>query len=123
MPADTTSHNVNDSFFEGEYKKLWRLFIPEELTKRELDFIFQYFNLSPGDSALDIMCGYGRHAIGLARKGVHVTAVDNLKDYIDEIKGIAESEDLPVHAVQSAALDFSTTEQFNLAICMGNSIN
>ena len=86
MPASLENQNVNNSFFDGQYKEIWRAFIPEELTRRELDFIVQYFNLNPEHKVLDIMCGYGRHAIGLARRGINVAAVDNLREYIEEIQ-------------------------------------
>jgi len=123
MGENATNQNVNNTFFEGQYKELWRSFIPDELTKRELDFILQYFNLEPGYKVLDIMCGYGRHAIGLARKGIHVTAVDNLKDYIEDIKKIVVLENLPLNYINSDILRYDSTEKFDLAICMGNSLN
>jgi cyclopropane fatty-acyl-phospholipid synthase-like methyltransferase len=121
MPSDTS--NVNSSFFEGQYKDLWRLFIPEELTRRELDFIVQYFNLQTGTRVLDIMCGYGRHSIGLARKGMNVTAVDNLLDYVEEIQKIGLAEKLSLEPIQSDILGFRSSGKFDLAICMGNSLN
>jgi len=119
----THNQNVNNSFFEGQYKDLWRLYIPEELTRRELDFILQYFNLQPGNKILDIMCGYGRHSLGLARKGMKVTSVDNLKNYVEEIQKIASDENLSLNAIQSDVLNYKSSEQFDLAICMGNSLN
>jgi len=123
MPAPLENQNVNDNFFDGQYKDIWRAYIPEELTRRELDFIVQYFNLNSEHKVLDIMCGYGRHAIGLARKGVSVTAVDNLKEYIQEIKQVAVSEDLSLQAIRSDVLRFASSEKFDLVICMGNSLN
>ena len=115
--------NINDSFFDGYYKEIWKSIIPDELTVKEVDFMIPYFNLKEGSRVLDLMCGYGRHAIGLARKGIKVTAVDNLADYIDEIKEQAKKENLPLEPVQISALDFKTDERFDLAICMGNSLN
>ncbi|MCW3117208.1 MAG: hypothetical protein JWM28_1290 [Chitinophagaceae bacterium] len=115
--------NINSLFFDGHYKELWRSFVPEELTKRELDFMVQYFNLQPGNKVLDLMCGYGRHAIGLARKGMQVTAVDNLPDYITEIEKIVAAENLPLQHIQFDILDYRAVEKFDLALCMGNSIN
>ena len=88
--------NINDSYFDGYYKDIWRTIIPDELTVKEVDFMLPYFNLQPGSKVLDLMCGYGRHAIALAKKGINVTAVDNLDDYIDEIKEVAEKENLPI---------------------------
>jgi hypothetical protein len=77
--------NINDTFFDGHYKEIWKTLIPDELTVKEVDFMVPHFGLQPGSKVLDLMCGYGRHAIALAKKGIVVTAVDNLGDYIDEI--------------------------------------
>jgi SAM-dependent methyltransferase len=116
-------HKVNDSFFNGLYKEVWRSFIPEELTNREMNFLLTYFDLKENSSVLDIMCGYGRHLIALGRKGIRATGVDNLPDYIEEIKRTVEKEKLPVTALQQSVLDYTPTRSFNLAICMGNSLN
>lgn len=115
--------NVNDTYFEGCYKELWKTIIPNELTVKEMDFMVPYFGLGPGSKVLDLMCGYGRHALALGRRQISVTAVDNLPDYIREIKTAAAAENLPVEAVQSGVLDFAGTGEFDLAICMGNSLN
>jgi cyclopropane fatty-acyl-phospholipid synthase-like methyltransferase len=87
--------NINDTFFDGYYKDIWRTVIPDELTVKEVDFMVAYFNLEPGSHVLDLMCGFGRHAIALAQKGIHVTAVDNLGDYTEEIREVAGKEQLP----------------------------
>jgi cyclopropane fatty-acyl-phospholipid synthase-like methyltransferase len=123
MGQNATNQNVNNTFFQGQYKELWRLYIPEELTRRELDFIVQYFCLKSGDNVLDIMCGYGRHSIGLGRKGMQVVSVDNLKEYIEEIQMISSDENLAVTAIQSDVLNYKASQKFDLAICMGNSLN
>ena len=115
--------NINDEFFDGAYKDIWKSFIPEQLTQREVEFMLPYFHLKEGDAVLDLMCGYGRHAIALAKKGMQVTAVDNLADYIDEIKKTVDDENLSVDAVKSGVLDFTTDKEFDLVLCMGNSIN
>lgn len=115
--------NINDSFFDGYYKDIWRSIIPELLTTREVDFIIQYFELKPNNKVLDIMCGYGRHALGLARKGMNVTAIDNLADYVNEIMATAQKENLPVNAVQSDVTSYKAGSDFDLALCMGNSLN
>ena len=115
--------NINDSFFDGYYKEIWRSSIPDELTAKELDFIIPYFNLHAGSKVLDLMCGYGRHAIALARKGISVTAVDNLDDYINEINRVAKKENLLLNPVKSAIMDYKTDDKFDLVLCMGNSLN
>ena len=123
MVQKLKSKNINDSYFDGYYKEIWRAVIPDELTVKEVDFMEQYFNLKQGSKILDIMCGYGRHAFALAKKGIFVTAVDNLPDYVNEIKKIAEQEQLPVTALETDVLHYETKDFFDLAICMGNSLN
>lgn len=115
--------NINDTYFDSHYKEIWRSIIPEVLTAKEIDFMIPYFNLQTGSNVLDLMCGYGRHALALGRKGVHVTAIDNLPAYIEEISQSATAEDLPVKAVLLPVLNYVPAEKFDLAICMGNSLN
>jgi SAM-dependent methyltransferase len=115
--------NINDSYFDGFYKDIWRAIIPAELTSKETDFMLQHFKLTPGSNVLDLMCGYGRHAIALAKQGIKVTAIDNLDEYINEVKNVAREGHLPVKAITADVLRYQPEEQFDLAICMGNSLN
>ncbi len=115
--------NINDTYFEGQYKDIWRTIIPDELTVKEVDFMLSYFNLQPGAKVLDLMCGYGRHAIALARKGMAVTAVDILGDYTDEIFEIAEKEELPLKVIKADVISYQHDEPVDLVLCMGNSLN
>ena len=110
-------------FFEGIYKKIWKDLIPPILTEREVSFINSYFNLSKGSSILDLMCGFGRHAIALAEHGFHVTAIDNLQDYTDELNLVAANKNLLINVVNSDIITFKCDEKFDLIICMGNSLN
>lgn len=115
--------NINDTYFDGFYKDIWRTIIPAELTVKEVDFMLPYFKLNQGSKVLDLMCGYGRHALALAQKGIAVTAVDNLAAYINEVEQKATKEALPVKAIRADVVNFKTAEEFDLAICMGNSLN
>lgn len=115
------STNINDSFFTGHYKELWRKLIPQGLSEAECTFIEDVASLQKNDSVLDLMCGYGRHSLELARRGYTVTAIDNLTDYVDEINNTAISEKLPVKAVVAGALQAPIEHTYKAAICMGNS--
>ena len=115
--------NVNDSYFDGHYREIWRALIPSILTSREVEFIISHFNLGPQTEVLDIMCGYGRHCLALGRRGIPVTAVDNLKYYTDEISMTAKAENLPIKIVNDGILHFKPKVKFQFAMCMGNSLN
>ncbi|RYY39224.1 MAG: class I SAM-dependent methyltransferase [Chitinophagaceae bacterium] len=114
--------NINDRFFDGQYREVWRRTIPPGLTEAECDFIGELAGLKPGAPVLDLLCGYGRHALELARRGLNVTAVDNSSVYIQEIRDRASSENLPVEAVCASALEYRPAPAaFDAVLCMGNS--
>ena len=51
----------------------------EERTDDEveaLDTLFSEMDVQKNARVLDLYCGYGRHAVRLAKKGYHVTGVD-----------------------------------------------
>jgi SAM-dependent methyltransferase len=122
MPS-TRAENINDRFFDGYYKDIWRALIPDALTKAEVDYLVHEARLKAGSRVLDLMCGYGRHALSLARQGINVTAVDNLADYINEIKEIARKENLPVTTSQEDVMQFYSDDEFDLIISMGNNMS
>ena len=118
-----TSANINDNFFNGLYKEVWRGLIPPGLTEAEANFIESIAKLSSGDAILDVMCGYGRHSIALAQKGYRVTSVDNEADYIEEIKHKAAADHLNIQAYTQNIVSANFTAQHQAAICMGNSFS
>jgi len=115
--------NINDTYFDGYYKEIWRTIIPQVLTDKEVDFMVPYFNLTGESRVLDLMCGYGRHAIALARRGIKVTAVDNLEEYVEEIIKARDEEQLPIQTITQHVGDFKDENEYDLVICMGNSLN
>lgn len=115
--------NINSTFFAGSYKEVWRKIIPAGLTEAEVTFIEDVANITKGSHVLDVMCGYGRHALELARRGCNVTAIDNLEEYVREIAETATEHNLPVQAVLSDALKAELTATYDAAICMGNSFS
>lgn len=115
------STNINNAFFEGSYKEAWKGIIAPGLTEAEVDFIQEMGSLKKSGKVLDIMCGYGRHALELGRRGVQVTAIDNLQAYVDEIKTKASEENLPVKALPADILQAQLNDVYDAAICMGNS--
>jgi SAM-dependent methyltransferase len=114
--------NINNSYFDGYYKDFWREIVPESLTIKEAQFLAGFFNLNHESRVLDIMCGYGRHSIALARRGIPCDAIDNLDEYVNDITAVVEKEKLPLRAVKADILGYEAEGIFDLAICMGNSL-
>ena len=122
MTQNSKSENINNNFFDGYYKDIWRHIFPEKTTLAEVDFIFDASKLNTESHLLDIMCGYGRHSIELAKRGVHVSAIDNLPDYINEIKEKATVQNLDIDCVCADVLEVQIDKKFDAVICMGNSL-
>lgn len=122
MAQQIKTEKINNSFFDGHYKDIWRQIFPEKITLAETDWIVKEGNLKPGDQVLDMMCGYGRHSLELGRRNIAVTAVDNLCDYINEIKEKAKTDNLPVIGICEDVLEIEFDQQYDAAICMGNSL-
>ena len=116
------TENINNNFFNGFYKDIWRQMFPEKTTLAETDFIIEEGKLIPGNRVLDIMCGHGRHSLELARRGIKVTAVDNLLDYTNEINKKAAVEKLEIECICNDVLDLQINKQYDAVICMGNSL-
>jgi 2-polyprenyl-3-methyl-5-hydroxy-6-metoxy-1,4-benzoquinol methylase len=112
--------NANNLLFQSFYKNVWRKLIPPGLTEAEADFIEDVADLRTQSHVLDIMCGYGRHAIALAKKGIRVTAIDNLPDYINEINNVAQQERLPLESKLEDVATTSFDGPYDAVICMGN---
>lgn len=121
MNAVTNSSNINDHFFSGQYKEVWRRTIPPGLTEAEVDFIENAANLQKGQHVLDAMCGYGRHALVLGQRGYTVTAIDNATDYIKELNEKTSKLKLPVKGQDESIMTIDFENIFDAIICMGNS--
>ena len=83
-----------DGYFEEEWLDEIALHIPEERTRKEVDFVLERLELEPGARVLDIACGHGRHSLELARRGFRVTGVDLSPRSIELAREAAASEGL-----------------------------
>jgi cyclopropane fatty-acyl-phospholipid synthase-like methyltransferase len=110
------------TYFTGLPQVAWQAFQTPEQDQLELEMLVESLELGPGDRVLDVFCGYGRHALPLARLGCAVTGIDLFADYTRALLTDAEPElDLTV-----LTGDFMTTPvagPFDAAYCVGNSFS
>ncbi len=116
------------TFFHGLPQLAWKAAQTEEQTQLDLELLVDTLDFGPGDQLLDVFCGYGRHAIPLARMGARVTGVDIAPDYIAELERVATTKKLPIHAVADDFLtmpeeDLGAAASFDAAYCLGNSFS
>ena len=121
MMANEISDNWYEDFFQGINCELWEKAIPDEVTKQEVDFLLSEFDLQQGQHILDIACGFGRHAIELAKRGFSVTGIDISQTFIKGLTEKISSESLDIKAIQADILAVQLNEKFSGAVCLGNS--
>ena len=71
------------TFFDDEYLKIYRTSFTAEKTAAEVEFIASALGVPAGSAVLDLACGLGRHAIGMARRGYQVTGADFNARYLE----------------------------------------
>lgn len=71
------------TFFDEDYLRMYRPRLTEERSREETGFIAGALDLPAGAEVLDLACGLGRHAIGMAQRGYQVTGVDFNPQYLE----------------------------------------
>ena len=82
-----------DSWFKDVFNdEYFRTLTPghDRQTERELEFIDDCLSLAPGARLLDLACGYGRHAIGMAQRQIEVVGLDLSMDMLQ--RGLAQAQ-------------------------------
>ncbi|WP_371370976.1 cyclopropane-fatty-acyl-phospholipid synthase family protein [Sporomusa aerivorans] len=87
-------------------------------TNQEVRFITDVLNLKPGQSILDLYCGYGRHAIELAKQGLKVTGVDATQDFLDIAVQKAQEANVTITFEQKDMRELDYDRQFSAIINM-----
>src|SRR5256886_16735549 len=72
-----------ESFFGDSYLDVYGHQLSAEGAEHEASFVERALALNAGESLLDLCCGPGRHALLLAQRGLHVTAVDLSQPHLD----------------------------------------
>ena len=108
-------------FFSGLNCELWERAVTTEWTEQEVDFLIDALLIKPGHEVLDIPCGFGRHAIELAKRGFQMTGIDISAEFLQTLQERVEAEQLSIHIVHGDILTTSIESSFDGAYCMGNS--
>jgi 2-polyprenyl-3-methyl-5-hydroxy-6-metoxy-1,4-benzoquinol methylase len=87
-------------------------------TEQEVTFIANVLNLPLKASILDLYCGYGRHAIELAKMGYEVLGVDATQAFLDIARQKAEEEQVHIAFELADMRELNFTQQFDAVINM-----
>lgn len=100
------------------YKAAYTLHMVKEAwtqsTVQDVNFIWKALNLSPGITLLDVACGFGRHAIEFAKRGVRVTGVDISADLINYAKEESSVQRVNINWVCGDARVMDWNERFDV---------
>ncbi len=106
------------------YKKVWTLDIQNqswtEDTVRQVDFLVRVLDLTGGERILDLACGFGRHALELARRGHPVIGVDVTPAYVEYANAAAEAEHLPAQFHCRDIREVSFENEFDVVLNMAD---
>lgn len=108
----------NLNFFSEGSPYLQHPLLTRERTVREVDFLLQQMKLTPGAHVLDVGCGFGRHTIELAQRGLEVTALDPSAAMIAAARERAAAAEVTPKFYQVRAEDFRTDRAFDAAFCL-----
>lgn len=106
------------------YKSIWTLDIQDqswvEDTGRQVDFLVERLHLQGGERILDLACGFGRHALELARRGFSVVGVDITPDYVRYAEEQARREGLDARFICQDIRAVTFEGQFDLVLNMAD---
>ena len=113
---------VPDGFWFGPVARfLGPAYLRNAFTKgtvQETDFLWDALGLAPGQTALDVGCGPGRHSLELARRGVGTLGVDASDEFIALAREAAENEVLPARFEIGDVRELSYDGIYDAVICL-----
>lgn len=105
------------TFFGESYLRFDR----HDDTEEEVDFIERVLELEKGHRVLDLCCGYGRHAIRLARRGYEVVGYDLSPVMLAWAREESRRAGVEVEWIEGDVREFDAQEEFDAVINMFNS--
>jgi SAM-dependent methyltransferase len=109
---------VSDHWFEPVAEHLGAAYLRYSFTKgtrQEVDFLVEQLGLTPGMRVLDVGCGPGRHAHGLAERGIVVHGIDISHRFV-ELARAGAPPGATFERVDARTMTFAT--EFDAVICL-----
>ncbi len=114
LPFDPRRFAGTAAFYER-----YRLGYPDRLLSRVADLL----GLKPGDAVLDLGCGTGMLAVGFAKLGMAVTAMDPEPDMLAATKAAADTDGVTLNIVQGSSHDLAPGMGPFRLVAMGRSFH
>ncbi len=90
--------------------------------RREVDFIEKSLNVKKGSLILDLACGNGRHAVGMARRGYRIVGVDLSLPMLARAGELAQETDQKINFIHGDMRELGFDKTFDAIYCVGTSL-
>lgn len=114
-PDDKRHNWFNDVFGEEYFRTL-----PTDLqsqTERDVKFIHKSLGLQKGARILDLACGFGRHAVELARRGYEVAGLDLSMAMLQRALSEAQRRSLSIKFIHGDMRELNFNGIFDACYC------
>jgi ubiquinone/menaquinone biosynthesis C-methylase UbiE len=92
--------------------------IPEDQTKKDVDFLIQELKLATGSKVLDLFCGTGRHSIEFTKRGIDAVGIEYNPDYLAAAQERASQASVHPKFIQGDVRDTDFGSEYDAAIVM-----
>lgn len=110
-----------EGYFDEAFLKIYRALLPDDEAEDEAEAVMAALDLEPGARLLDLACGWGRHAIPLARSGCEVTGLDLSEVLLDAARAAGDAAGVPVEWVQGDMRDPPVRGSFDAVVSLFSS--
>ena len=111
-----------ESYFDHDFVDLYSPLLPEEESRSEAETVVEMMALAPGARVLDLGCGWGRHAVELARLGCSVVGVDQSEVLLARAEELAHRAGVRVEWVRADMGSLDWDGEFDLVISLFSSL-
>ncbi len=107
------THEFDMSLFSEDYLYFMEQVLTPEATERGVEAIWTLLELEPGMEVLDLACGHGRIANGLAERGARVTGLDATPLFLERARRDAAVRGVEVDYVEGDMRSLPWSERFD----------
>jgi ubiquinone/menaquinone biosynthesis C-methylase UbiE len=107
---------VPSEAFGEDYLYFYDALLTDEVSDVQADRLWRLLGLESGDEVLDVPCGHGRIANGLAARGASVTGLDANPLFLERARTDAAARGVKVEYIQGDMRNLPWEERFDLVL-------
>jgi SAM-dependent methyltransferase len=116
VTPDAVDPRWHEEFFGDDWLAIALTHDTPERTPQQVEAVATRLALDPAARILDVACGHGRHALGLARRGYRVTGIDGSTASLALARRNAEAAGVAVEYVHGDMRSLPWTDEFDGAV-------